>query len=440
MKVSRKWFNDKFYPLIFCNKRYLVLYGSRGSSKSEFVAQYCILKCLEDGYFKLVYCRKSGENIRESQFSLIKKWLKIWEIEHLFRVYETTMKVECKHNGNTMIAKGVDDPEKVKSTDEPSHIWLEEVTEFDKDDFTTLNDTLRTEKAQCQMMVTFNPIDETHWIRKFLFHPYFWKNPTDAKPNPEFKEDEIVLHHSTFRDNRFIDRDSYERTLRISCFGDENRYNVNAHGLWGVPDKQMKFAWAFDENKHCVDNVEYLPDEVLWLSWDFNVNPMTCIAAQKLHDRLNVLKSFKLDNSNTYQMCQRVKAEYPNAVFMVTGDASGDSLNAAMRDEITNYKIIQQELGITNQQFSVPLVNPSIAVNQILVNAVLLNVNVYIDKNNCQPLIFDLNYVEIGKDKKILKDRTTDEKKADQLDAFRYLCNILYSIDELKTIHATEEF
>ena len=425
MKISRKWFNDKFYPLLFCNKRYMVLYGSRGSSKSEFVAQYLILKCLEDGYFRLIYSRKSGENIRESQFSLFKKWIRLWELNHLFRIYETTMKIECLHNGNTMIAKGVDDPEKVKSSDEPSHLWLEEITEFEQEDFTTMNDSLRTERAQCQAIVTFNPIDEKHWVRTFFF------GSNISEPNPIFG-DSIIVHHSTFWDNRFIDREAYNNTLKISCAGDENRYNVNAKGLWGVADKQMKFAWAFDEAKHTTSGVEYNDSEVLWLSFDFNVNPMTCGAFQYYGDVLYGLRTWKLEASNTWQMCAHIKATYPNAIFMVTGDASGENLNAALRDEMHNYRIIQQELGLGSQQLRVPVRNPSIQTNQILVNAVLLNTEVKIDKDNCQPLIFDLNYVEVNEKKEIIKDRTTERKKSDFLDLFRYLCNTLFDISMIK--------
>lgn len=426
MKVSRKWFNDKFYPLIFCNKRYLILFGSRGSSKSEFVAQYCILKCLEDGYFKLIYSRKSGENIRESQFSLLKKWIKIWEIEHLFRIYETTMKIDCKLNNNSMIAKGVDDPEKVKSTDEPSHLWFEEITEFEREDFTTMNDNLRTTKTQCQAIATFNPIDEKHWVRNFFFDQY-----DNMKANPAFG-DQIIVHHSTFWDNKYINQEEYDRTLKISCLGDENRYNVNAKGLWGIPDKQMKFAWAFDEKKHLApEPIEFNPSEALWLSFDFNVNPMTCIAAQHYNDALKVLKCFKLEHSNTYAMCDRILAEYPNCIYIVTGDASGENLNAALMDERHNYIIIQEKLGLNSQQLRVPIKNPSIDTNQILVNAVLLNYDVQIDKVHCQPLIFDLNYVEIDYKKDIIKDRSTEKKKSDFLDGFRYLTNQLFTMDML---------
>lgn len=199
----------------------------------------------------------------------------------------------------------------------------------------------------------------------------------------------------------------------------------------------MKFAWAFDEAKHTGDvlsnpELEFNPDEILWLSFDFNVNPMTCIAAQKTHKGLNVIRCFKLENSNTYQMCDRIMAEFPGAMFKVTGDASGASLNAAMQDQMHNYAIIQEKLMLNIRQLEVPQSNPRIEANQILVNAVLLNVPVCIDKMYCQPLIFDLNYVEIGKDKKILKDRTTEEKKSDFLDCFRYLVNVNYSIEEIK--------
>jgi hypothetical protein len=51
---------------------------------------------------------------------------------------------------------------------------------------------------------------------------------------------------------------------------------------------------------------------------------------------------------------------------------------------------------------------------------------VSIDHDNCQPLIYDLTYVEVDENKKIIKDRQNDKRNADFLDHFRYICNILF--------------
>ncbi len=44
--------NEKFMPLINCKDRYVIMYGGRGSSKSNFEAKKLIYRCLSEPYFR----------------------------------------------------------------------------------------------------------------------------------------------------------------------------------------------------------------------------------------------------------------------------------------------------------------------------------------------------------------------------------------------------
>jgi hypothetical protein len=71
-----------------------------------------------------------------------------------------------------------------------------------------------------------------------------------------------------------------------------------------------------------------------------------------------------------------------------------------------------------------PTINPKIEENQLLVNAILEHYPVKIDPDRCQPLIFDLKFVEMLPDGTIKKgDRENPEQQADSLDTFRYYLN-----------------
>jgi hypothetical protein len=72
----------------------------------------------------------------------------------------------------------------------------------------------------------------------------------------------------------------------------------------------------------------------------------------------------------------------------------------------------------------VPTVNPRIEDNKIFVNAVHKNWNVEIDPDKCKPLIYDLQYVEVDFDGKIIKDRSNTKRFSDFLDGWRYVLNI----------------
>ena len=58
--------NDKYYPLIFDENRYLVLYGGAGSGKSNFTAQKIIYRMIQERNHKFLVVRKTEKSIRES--------------------------------------------------------------------------------------------------------------------------------------------------------------------------------------------------------------------------------------------------------------------------------------------------------------------------------------------------------------------------------------
>lgn len=185
------------------------------------------------------------------------------------------------------------------------------------------------------------------------------------------------------------------------------------------------FCFAFDVKKH-VGKVERNYNELIKLSFDFNVNPITCGAYQDYDNKIRGLKSFEVPHSNIYELCDRIKITYPDAIFLVTGDATGQNTTALVRDALNFYHVILGELGISHTQLRVPGVNPKIEENQVLVNAIFEHADIMFDKDECDRLIYDCLYVEMDSNKKIVKDRSTDKKYADHLDHFRYFCNTFY--------------
>lgn len=414
-----KLFNKSFYEIRKAKTRYVVVYGSANSGKSVSAHQSELVNLLTADY-DILFIRKFASDLKDSCYALLEQQAKRFGIYDLFswRFSNALREIENRRTGHKILLKGIDDPDKLKSIVGIKRIVIEEADKLVFEDFLELDRRARGQEG-IQIVVIYNPISEKHWIKTTL------RNPAHV-----YFPDTTILRFN-YQDNKFCteaDKKALENLKMIS----ENHYRIYALGEDGIEDKQMKFAWAFDENNHTKYGVEFNPDEILWLSFDFNVNPMTCGAFQYYDNTLRAIKCFKLENSNTWEMCARIKAEYPNCLYMVTGDASGENLNAAYRDEMHNYRIIQQELNLNTQQLQVPVKNPSIDTNQILVNAVLLNIPVEIDKDNCQPLIFDLNYVEVDHKKDIIKDRTTERKKSDFLDLFRYLCNVLFRIEDIQ--------
>ena len=141
----------------------------------------------------------------------------------------------------------MDDPEKIKSIAGITRIWIEEATELTKEDFNQLNLRLRG-RDNLQITLTFNPIDEDHWIKKHFFD------------NPEVNKKSDILH-TTYKDNKFLD-ETYKEELESYKSIDKNYYKIYALGDWGgLTEGRIFSLW---------EQVERFPElDGYWYGLDF---------------------------------------------------------------------------------------------------------------------------------------------------------------------------
>lgn len=179
------------------------------------------------------------------------------------------------------------------------------------------------------------------------------------------------------------------------------------------------FAYAFDEAKH-VKACKYNPSHFVTLSFDFNVDPITCTASQHYDNTKFFIKEFRIENSDIYELCGHVRAYFPNGTYMVTGDATGRNRSALSKGNLNYYSVIKYEMNLADGQFKQGTVNPSVADTRVLLNSMLQNYNIVIDPDACPYLIKDLKYVEVDGNGDIKKDRSNENRKSDLLDCMRY--------------------
>lgn len=214
--------NDVYVPLYMNKSRYLVLYGGAGSGKSVFVAQKLIYRMLSEQGHKFLVVRKVEATIRESARAEIIGAIKSLGVDMLFKYSDTQtgeMTISCV-NGNKIIFRGLDNKEKLKSIKDITGLWIEEASDFTLDDFTQLDLRLRGEHIHNykQIILSFNPISYTHWLKKRFF---------DTQDN-----DATVLH-TTYKDNKYTD-DKYKEILEKMKQTNYTYYQVYALGKWGV--------------------------------------------------------------------------------------------------------------------------------------------------------------------------------------------------------------
>lgn len=208
---------------------------------------------------------------------------------------------------------------------------------------------------------------------------------------------------------------------------DYNTYQRYVLGNWDIIDVDKPFAYAFKRQIH-VDKLapatRTLPID---LSFDFNIDPITCLVGQHQRNKyIRVLKEYRLSNSNIYELCKKVKADYPieKYYYQVTGDATGRASNAMVKDNLNYYKIIMKEFRLKPEQMFVGNTNPSIINSRALTNSLLEKFPELIIDESCKYLIDDLEYCEVNNMGDI--DKTKDKHRTHLLDCFRYLLNTFH--------------
>jgi phage terminase large subunit len=265
---------DVFYPLFTNDKRVILSYGGAGSGKSTAAALNVVVRCLnEQGRtgqkHKYLVIRKVAASLRDSCVAAIEQHLKEMEVPY-FKKHGHNIYLR---NGASIIFKGIDDPEKLKSISAISSIWIEEGTELTKDDFDQLNLRLRDDSGlRHEILMTFNPTTTQSWIYKDYFQ----------EPSPEILE-ETAFIHSNYLDNEFLS-DDYVAVLDRNRVINPEYYEVYTLGNWG----SLKGA-IYNSFKQTVD---FPPDGVGHVCYglDFGYNNPSALVKIQTVDGIHYLR------------------------------------------------------------------------------------------------------------------------------------------------------
>lgn len=423
--VDPSSYSSHFYKVLYSWDRYIIAWGGRGSSKTDTFYLKYLLSLYEPYYFKLAYVNQFASDIRDKQYAGFKRVAKRTGLDASLRFYDGDYRIinPKSRTDNMLVPKGMDDHEKTKGLDDITAIWWDEPNLGTVEGFRALNELLRSPVAMyLQMALSFNPVHINHWLRHTFFHP------DDAhKLHPDFAG-QALLHHSTYNDNEYIDKEAYLRTLITSAAGNTNTIRVNVEGDWGLEENNNPWLYAFDYDKHTVATLPFYPSYPVYLSFDFNREPLSCVAAQMSPEQgisgsfVHFIKEFSAD-VQLKELCSRIRTTFPHSILFVTGDASGNAGDVAFskRNE-TYYTMIKQYLGLTDKLVHVNSKNLEHNDSRNLCNMMFANYpRILVSREGCPKLIQDNLNAAIDLDKgagKLKKDR--DGYKMDLFDASRY--------------------
>lgn len=421
----KKVFAPVYYPIRDAKTRFIINYGGTGSGKSYASAQNEVLQSAQNKINTLVI-RKVGSTLRDSVIPSFKTRISEFDLWEIFSYNKSDQELTCTQTGSVIKFRGLDDPEKMKSFEGLTRIMIEEASELEFEDFLEVNRRVRG-MPNIKITLNFNPIHENHWLKKHFF---------------DGKLPKTTIIKSTYQANPFLLTEDKEQIEWLRNYN-YNQYRIYALGDWGLTENGNPWLFAFDRDKH-VKSLPFLPTYHVYLSFDFNREPISCLAAQMSPERgtaisfVHFIREFS-ENIQLEELCNRIKAAFPNNILHVTGDASGNAGDAGFEKRNTSYyKMIQSYLGLSDSRMDLFSKNMEHNDSRNLCNTMLYNLpNVFIDPS-CKVLINDCQIATVDEDVKkggmLKKDR--DEFKMDMFDAFRYFWQCYFSdyIDKVRLL------
>ena len=289
-------------------------------------------------------------------------------------------------NGSEILFRHFDEPNKLKSLN-LGFVEIEEMSDIPYETFKMLLARLRQKPHSKWKNFTYrifghtNPELNQGWVYKTFF----------VNPPVNYR---LICAPTT--QNIYLPKGFCEELKKLY---DEKYYNTFVLGQTGNYSENLVVK---DFSKENIKQIKYRNNLNLYITCDFNVDPMCWIFAHKTEDKVFYFDEIALENTTTAKACDEFYRRYPNhkAKIIINGDASGD--NRTCTSEYTNYVIIKKKLqsygydaDIKIKSFNPPIKNRIAAFNAKVKNADG-QIGLFISPK-CEKLlynIYNLKYIE----------------------------------------------
>ena len=276
-----------------------VLKGGRGSAKSTHIAIRIVKEVMQHPVTALAV-RKVGNTLAESVFEQLKEAITMLGVESYWQVNKSPLKLTYTPRGNSIIFRGADDPNKIKSIKMSrfplSILWIEELAEFKTEDEVSMikNSVLRAELPEglrYMIFYSYNPPKRKQsWVNK--------KYETQFLPN------NVFVFHSTYMDNPFISQAFIEEAENVRERNKskyEWEYLGKAIGSGVVPFANLVFREIPDDEFNTFDNIHQ------GIDWGYGPDPYSFV---RMHYDSRRRRLFFMDEHYGSKISNREAAEW----------------------------------------------------------------------------------------------------------------------------------
>jgi phage terminase large subunit len=354
--------NPIFKQIFTTKKRYIVLTGGRGSSKSFGLNTAAVLMSYEAGH-KILHTRVSMSTAEDSIIPEFQEKIHLLEVDQDFQVFKGD--ITNKISGSKFLFRGIktasgDQTAKLKSIPHLSDWFLDEAEELlDEKKFDDIDFSVRGAGAQNRIVLILNPTTKEHWIWKRWFENHLRYVDIDGFKIPVSDHPDILHIHTTYLDNPHLPAQFVEQMRKLK-FTDPDKYKHVVLGGWLEKAEGVVFPnWEegqFSEYFPYVHALDFgfSPDPLALVKVSVNRRDKIIYAKEKVYETElgteEVVKSVRnaIDHKNDLIMCDtsenRLFAELKRSglnVAMVSkkNTTRGGSIKNDIRD-ITDYKLI----------------------------------------------------------------------------------------------------
>lgn len=344
--VFDEYFATPFLVLFDKKYRFKLFKGGRGSAKSQHLARAAVIRAIKEKT-RILCVREVQTSIKESIHQLIKDIIKEYQDKYEFNEFEIlNTTIRNKRNGSEFIFKGLKDlneaaVQAIKSYEDVDICLIEEGQTLTKRSIEILIPTIR--KPGSEIWAAMNEITTRDPL------VVEWGTLPDA-----------IITHVNWYENPFLPEEL--RAVALAC----KQHKPKEYGrIWlGKPSRDVVpyVVPYYSEKETKVLSGAYFDDRLIYLSCDFNVDPMMWVVIQHINNKSFYIDEIVQENTTTEDCIAIFAQRYKDhkTPIVINGDASGK--NRSTQSKSNNFDIIEnylEKVGLTSIR-KISRGNPSI--------------------------------------------------------------------------------